>query len=197
MTNLYGGRLRVEDGAIYQGYGITAKENSKSTVLVKDAVLSHSGFALTFNAGTTLQVQGESFIVGDVILMAGCVLNLAGETSIDGALTLGRGLTLGGDILDSVLNLQRGQSLTMVSGLESLAVQTQTLMRSVEYASVAEGQQLQASDYFSNLGADSGLLLVFDNSTGSLMIVQGIPEPATITLSLLALAALAARRRRR
>jgi len=60
MTNLYGGRLRVEDGAIYKGYGITVHEGSAATVLVKDATLNHAGYDLVFHAGTTLELVGDN-----------------------------------------------------------------------------------------------------------------------------------------
>ncbi|MEE1264676.1 MAG: PEP-CTERM sorting domain-containing protein, partial [Akkermansia sp.] len=199
MTNLYGGRLRVEDGAIYQGQGIMVHEGSAATVLVKDATLNHDGFALTFNAGTTLQVEGESLIVGDVLMMAQSVLHLDGETTINGALTLGLGMQLAGDILAEVQNLQVGQSITLVSGLESLAVQTQSLMRSVEYTTVMDGYEVQASEYFANLAGNTGLVMRYDSEGGTVSITQtmAVPEPTTATLSLLALAALAVRRRRK
>lgn len=199
MTNLYGGRLRVEDGAIYQGRGIMVHEGSAATVLVKDATLNHDGFALTFNAGTTLQVEGESLIVGDVLMLAQSVLHLEGETTINGALTLGLGMQLAGDILAEVQNLQVGQSITLVSGLESLAVQTQNLMRSVEYTTVVDGYEVQASEYFSNLAGNTGLVMRYDGEAGTVSITQtmAVPEPTTATLSLFALAALAARRRRK
>ncbi|MEE1265796.1 MAG: PEP-CTERM sorting domain-containing protein, partial [Akkermansia sp.] len=199
LTELYGGRLRVEEGAIYQGRGITAMEGSAATVRVQNATLSHDGFALTFNAGTTLQVQGESLIVGDVLMMAQSVLNLERETTINGALTLGLGMQLAGNILAEVQNLQLGESLTLVSGLESLAVQTQNLMRSVEYTTVLDGYEVQASEYFSNLAGNTGLVMRYDGEAGTVSITQtmAVPEPATATLGLLALAALAVRRRRK
>ena len=91
MTNLYGGRLRVEEGAIYQGYGITVHEGSEATVLVKDATLSHTGFDLIFNAGTTLHAAGVSSITGNVVMLQGSQLALTvgavnGESAV---LTLG------------------------------------------------------------------------------------------------------------
>jgi MYXO-CTERM domain-containing protein len=199
MTNLYGGRLLVEDGAIYQGQGIMVHEGSEATVLVKDATLNHDGCALTFNAGTTLQVQGESLIVGDVLMMAQSVLNLERETTINGALTLGLGMQLAGNILAEVQNLQLGECLTLVCGLESLAVQTQNLMRSVEYTTVLDGYEVRASEYFSNLAGNTGLVMRYDSEAGTVSITQtmAVPEPATATLGLLALAALAVRRRRK
>ena len=60
MTNLYGGRLCVEEGAVYKGDGITAHEGSAATVLVKDATLNHAGYDLVFHAGTTLELVGDN-----------------------------------------------------------------------------------------------------------------------------------------
>ena len=92
MTNLYGGRLRVEDGAIYQGYGITAHEGSAATVRVKDAALSHAGYDLTFNAGTTLELAGSSSISGNVQMLEGSTLRfdcigVDGVNCLDGNLS--------------------------------------------------------------------------------------------------------------
>ena len=74
LTNLYGGRLRVEEGAIYQGRGITAHAGSEATVLVKDATLSHEGYDLTFYAGTTLELAGNNTITGNVRMLEGSSL---------------------------------------------------------------------------------------------------------------------------
>ena len=219
MTNLYGGRLRVEDGAIYKGYGITAHADSDSTVRVIDATLNHTGYELHFFEGTTLEALGESEIFGDVIvestataafsaltrlegsltLASGSELSLDGALTLNGALNLGTSLTLSGDILGLVKQLQAGQSLTLMVGLDSLAVQSSEQLRSVAYTEVESGQSLLASDYFSNLDADSEFLLLYDGAVGSLSISSGkmIPEPATTTLSLLALTALMSRRRRK
>ena len=98
MTKLYGGRLRVEDGAVYRGQGITAKENSASTVLVKNSVLHHAGYDLTFSAGTTLELQGKNTIAGTVKMLAGSALSLVASadnaTSETAVLTLDGALTL-------------------------------------------------------------------------------------------------------
>ena len=213
MTNLYGGRLRVEDEAVYQGYGITAHAGSESTVLVKDAVLNHTGYELHFYEGTKLEALGESEIFGDVIvestataafsaltrlegsltLASGSTLLLEGALTLDGALALGTSLTLGGNMLEMVNLLQAGQSLTLMSGLDSLAVQT----GESEYTTIASGQELLAADYFSNLDSGKELVFVYNGEAGSLSMMRVIPEPATATLSLLALTALMARRRRR
>ena len=69
ITHLYGGRLRVEDGAMYMGNGIIAEINSAATVLVKNATLSHSGYDLSFNAGTTLDLGGVNSITAKTLDM--------------------------------------------------------------------------------------------------------------------------------
>jgi hypothetical protein len=213
MTNLYGGRLRVENGAIYKGYGITAHAGSESTVLAKDATLNHTGYELHFYEGTKLEALGTSEIFGDVIVestatsafsalprlegsltLASCsTLLLEGALTLDGALVLATSLTLGGNMLEMVNLLQAGQSLTLMSGLDSLAVQT----GESEYTTIASGQELLAADYFSNLDSGKELVFVYNGEAGSLSMMRVIPEPATATLSLLALTVLMSRRRRK
>ena len=60
MTNLYGGRLRVEDKAVYKGRGITAMADTNATVRVKGGTLSHKGYELLFQRGTSLEVAGTN-----------------------------------------------------------------------------------------------------------------------------------------
>ncbi len=76
LTNLYGGRLRVEDGAVYQGSGIMVHEGSGATVLVKDATLSHEGYSLEFKTGTELNIAGDSTISGNLQLMEGSLFTM-------------------------------------------------------------------------------------------------------------------------
>ena len=69
LTELHGGRLRVEEGAVYQGCGITAMAGSAATVRVQNATLSQTGYDLTFNAGTTLELAGQNSITGTVQML--------------------------------------------------------------------------------------------------------------------------------
>ena len=79
--------------------------------------------------------------------------------------------------------------------MRSLAEQTND---AVSYSALMDGGQVAAADYFSNLSGNSGLVLSYNSTDGSVSITNtaSIPEPATATLSLLALAGLCARRRR-
>lgn len=96
MTNLYGGRLIVEDKAILKGQGITAFADSGATVRVKDGTLNHSGHALTFNNSTTLEAEGVNAVTAaSVDMLAGSTLSFVlGEVNLTtAALTLTGTLT--------------------------------------------------------------------------------------------------------
>ena len=123
MTNLYGGRLRVEDGAIYLGQGITVHEGSEATVRVKDAELNHAGYEMSFNAGTSLEVAGESTIRGNVALKEGslfkleqgAVLCLHEMAEADAAILTVNGTAFlsGASMLNASLTLADGATLDM------------------------------------------------------------------------------------
>ncbi len=125
LTELYGGRLRVEEGAIYQGQGITAMEGSGATVRVQNATLSQVGYDLTFNAGTVLEVAGNSTIRGNVKLLAdslfkmeqAATLSLPETLQADAAkLTVqGTALLAGSSTLNASLTLADGATLDMMS----------------------------------------------------------------------------------
>ena len=110
LTNLYGGRLRVEDGAIYQGQGITAHAGSEATVLVKNATLSHSGYDLTFNAGTTLELAGANSITGNVQIHSGSTLLFCYE---------GQQKSVPAMTLSGVLNMAEG-AIVQLKGYENI-----------------------------------------------------------------------------
>ena len=240
LTNLYGGRLRVEDGSIYQGQGITVHEGSEATVRVKDAELNHSGYALEFNNGTALEVAGNSTIRGNVNLKEGSLFKLeqaaslslhetveadaatltvnggalleggaslnasltladgatldmdaldAGAVTLNGALTFGGQVTMGDKLL-GILSEMGGweESVTLFTGLTNLVLPA--------VAADDAADRLWVGDVFSNLAGNENYYFNYVPEVGSLSVVF-IPEPATATLSLLALAALAARRRRK
>ncbi len=101
MTNLYGGRLRVEDGAVYKGYGITAHEGSESTVRVKDATLNHAGYDITLSSGTMLELEGENKILAsNLVMQEGSTLRfiMNEETQNKAAMSLTGNLLLNGEV---------------------------------------------------------------------------------------------------
>ncbi len=142
LTDLYGGRLRVEEGAIYQGWGITAHTGSAATVLVKNATLDHVGYNLTFNAGTTLAAEGVSCINGKVVMLEGSTLSLTVGTENSSNAVLS---------LDSAMNLQ-GVHLA-VTGAEYLLAGKYQLIHDSAYNAAD-----WSSDVLSITGCDDGNL---------------------------------------
>ena len=94
-TKLYGGRLCVEDGAIFTGQGLQVMEGSGATVLVDNATIDHTGYDLVFNSGTRLEVVGNSAVKGNLVMKAGsamvveaATMQLSGTTSIGESVSL-------------------------------------------------------------------------------------------------------------
>lgn len=137
----------------------------------------------------SLQVSGSGSVLNANLVMAeGSMLNLAGNS-----LQLGSSLTLGGVALDdTTVNLVKaltvGSSLTLFTGVDELIIGSD---------SWTGAMTTEASAAFSNAEL-VGYQLVYDGAiSGKVSITTAaVPEPTTATLSLLALAALAARRRR-
>ena len=149
-------------------------------------------------------------LAGNLTLASGATVDLGGTLTLEGALNLQTGLTLSGTVLETIAGLEEGQSHILFSGVTELDVQeamTLSNMRSiaartqeaVSYRELMDGQQVSAADYFSNLSGNTGLVISYNKENGTVSISHtlAVPEPTTATLSLLALAALAARRRRK
>ena len=69
-TNLYGGRLRIEDGAIYKGNGINVAAGSGATLALRDGTLDHTGYGVLINDGTTLSLDGMNSITAGTLELA-------------------------------------------------------------------------------------------------------------------------------
>ena len=70
-SHLYGGRLRIENGAVYQTKGLSAMVNSASTVILNRGALSSSGYDVCFSKGTALQLSGSNTISGNIKMESG------------------------------------------------------------------------------------------------------------------------------
>ncbi|MBQ2814049.1 MAG: hypothetical protein IJE66_03460 [Akkermansia sp.] len=138
----------------------------------------------------SLRVSGSGSVLNANLVMAeGSMLNLAGNS-----LQLGSSLTLGGVALDNttvnlVKSLTVDSSLTLFTGVDELIIGSD---------SWTGAMTTEASAAFSNAELDGYRLVYEGAASGKVSIATAaVPEPTTATLSLLALAALAARRRRK
>ncbi len=131
----------------------------------------------------------------NLTLATGAVLNVAdGGLAMGSTLTLQEGVLLGDSTLARVQSLRVGESTTLFSGVDGLT------LGNTEYTTISTEDSILASPYFSNLSNNYVLSYTETDNGSSLnitMMSAAVPEPTTTTLSLLALSALAARRRRK
>ncbi len=100
---LWGGRLRVEDGAVFKGNsGFFAVEDSGAVLVLKNAGIDFGGRQMEFSRGTTLELTGTNTATGELYLHEGssmkfnvgsanittAALTLSGEFSPEGALNV-------------------------------------------------------------------------------------------------------------
>lgn len=123
LTEVAGGRLRVEDSAIFKSHGIKLRENSGATLLIKDAQVvnledyvegNFNGTSISVGKGTALEVHGMSTIQGGEIAFADGAewrFGLSNRNfynnaalSFDGMMSMDGGLTLILDVSDSNMN---------------------------------------------------------------------------------------------
>lgn len=154
---------------------------AKSVTLAAGSDIT-SGVAIS--SLSALTVSGDATFDADLDLSSKVTLTLDGILNLDGsALTLGNSITLGGALISDIdSKLESGALITLFTGVDSL------LLGNTAYVDAVD-----ASTVFTGMAAGS-YNLVFGNGNVSLTT---IPEPTTATLSLLALAGLAARRRRK
>ena len=168
--------------SLYIGDALTVNVGS-ATLSIQEAAINQQGARVTnVTFGDNAKLQGN------LVLQSGAALSLGEKVQIDGTLTLGNDMTLTGAQLEEIQALK--ERVELFHNVDQLKL-TDALARSGAAVDYTQAQDL--SQFFSNV--DSGVyLLEFDSGV---VYATLIPEPATGTLSLLALAALAARRRRR
>ena len=161
--------------------GATKDTSTKRSVTVSGTALLGGGASLT---ATILSLDEGATL--DMVDMS------AGAVTLNGALTFG-GQLVAGDNLLAILNEMsswENHELTLITGLDSFTF---------DGVEVEDGSMLQASTYFSNVSDTVSVSYRVSGDVGSLVLVSMdvVPEPTTSTLSLLALAGLCARRRRK
>ena len=194
--------VNVQDVTISNGtLGVykdgTAAEANEGTITIKDTKTLTAGKNATLNAnlvmeaGSTLDVRGTG---GTGLLMGSDV-------------TLSKGMTLN-DYSGDWATWKDGTTYTLFTGVDGLDIGNGVTTGTMDYT-----QWVDAKEYFDNIqesnryflcyggapdqNAQGVLTAVNNGSNVGMVYIMTMPEPATSTLSLLALAALAARRRRR
>lgn len=145
----------------------------------------------TLEGGSTL--NGGLDLTGTDTLTINKISN-SSTITLNGALILPDGsITLAGEILSALSGLAEGSSLNVFSGVSSLT------LGSADYTdALAASADTDLCNYFSGVGSARYQLGYTGAADGGVVYIQrNVPEPATATLGLLALAALAARRRRK
>ena len=136
----------------------------------------------TFGAGAVVNAN--------LVLSSGATVTMAEALTMGSTLTLSEGMTLDGTMLTSVTGLREGETVDLFKSVDSLMLGNATYDAD---NALAEGT-VSLNQYFTNVTNES-IYLAFNN--GNVFAgVMSVPEPTTATLSLLALAGLAARRRR-
>ncbi len=134
---------------------------------------------LTLNAGATLETDGACFDLNNGVL----TLAVTSATTDKIELVLAENAVYTGSE-QIALFVNVGQGIFAYDGIN-----TSTGEESL--------YTLNAADYFTGMGINESTQLVYDSTTGTVYLqgVVSIPEPASATLGLIALAALAMRRR--
>lgn len=166
-----GAMVSVADMVIGDSHSISAYQGEDTT---KRAEIVVSG---------SLTTTGQSTVLSADLSLDGATLTLN-----DGALTLNGSLSMSGVKLVATDYMQwnsakSGDVLTLFEGVTSVT----------GFSDAAD-----ASTVFSNLrNGDFKINYITDGGIVQLVATRDVPEPATVTLSLLALAALVSRRRRK
>lgn len=176
-TTLHNGTLSIEDGAMLKTQKFTVADGSGARLTLSNGKLDTTGYLATFGTGSEISAEGVNTITASELSFADnttITLNLAGASQ-DSTI-----LTLAGDV-------EFGGSLTIsIEGLNQVADGTYRLLNL--------GDALADISKITVVGTDASAVTW---QQGILSVQVIIPEPATTTLSLLALCSLAARRRRK
>lgn len=184
------------------GYGLkrgtqVAMDNAKGYNYHYDRNVALNQTAAGATDVTTLTVKGGSTYSPQMANTTLC----GGELTLDvseGLINLD--ITLDGEFDRYLKENGERQQIVLFSGVDSInyigvgepdrhAIITLSDEKGVYYT--------MAKDYFDSWYINESTYLVWDASAGVVYLDHAIPEPASATLSLLALAALAARRRRK
>jgi len=181
--------LEVSDLTIRNGATLSV---GSAAQVAAEGNTSFSGVKVSNNA----MLEGGATVSGGLDLTSTKTLTIdnieSNSITLNGALLLpsGERITLSGNILDTLAGLGKNDRLTLFTGVSSLE------LGGTSYNELAASEATDLSNYFTFDGLEQGNYQL-GYADGVVSVQSLIPEPTTATLSLLALAGLAARRRRR
>ncbi len=141
---------------------------------------------------TTLTVTDVMTVGAGAGLNANLVFTADSTLSMMGALAMGSTVALSSDMTlkfseEMYSTLNAGKALTLFTGVDTLSLDGKTILA---------GADVNVTGLFQGLDLESEYILGWSNSGEVYLTNMSVPEPTTATLTLMALAALASRRRR-
>ena len=186
----------LADGATVGAYTTAAADDTNEATLTVSGTLAARGADVRLNANVVM----ESGSTLDVRATGGAGLLMGSDV------TLSKGMTLN-DYSSDWATWKDGTTYTLFTGVDGLDIGNGVTTGTMDYT-----QWVDAKEYFDNIQESNRYFLCFggapdqnaqgvltavnDGSNVGMVYIMTMPEPTTSTLSLLALAALAARRRR-
>lgn len=183
-------------------------------IQLTDAIIG-TNLSLSVYKGTTvseaeesaLYIQGKlvgltnSTINANLTMMGGSELDVSGTENtginLGSALTFNLGMKLSEADVNAVLGMNEGGAYHLFNSVDSITLASSGYSNWTQAITLADA--VDASTYFTNLEQGKYFITYTGGENVGKVMLMGatVPEPATGTLSLLALAALAARRRRK
>lgn len=210
-VSIAAGSLQVRDGAVLQVKDLSVADDAE--LLVSSGSRIEAG-SIIFDSNTEFTVTGASSSIAYAATFSVREAALVAELQAD-TVTLTGGMTytqegaytlMVGDSNKLIIDVSNGLAFTL--NLDASVAYTEGDMTYfVLFTGVEMPPELVGADSWDQVGVNYNLggnytdpTMGYDKATGTLYVSaksSTIPEPTTATLSLLALAALAARRRRR
>lgn len=186
---------------------VAAVEENSFTQLATNATLTVDTLLQAEGGSTESSVGTASKVKADVVLLEGATLdvsNALGKGGLDlaGSFTIQSGAMLSEDDMLAVGAMEIGDKYDLAFNVTSFNARMDELSMDLQNAIDASdlfGDQFWKGEYYvcytgsGSLGQSTGN----GSNVGTVYLYKATPEPTTGTLSLLALAALAARRRRK
>ena len=155
---------------------------------------AHEGI-LTIRDGQSLTAEGPgSTLNANLVMETGSILDVHGMEgtgmTLSGALTLNKGMNLSQADLAAMMGLGADETYNLFNDVDALTLSV------TQYDKITPELRIDAADWFRGIEPER-FYMVYDGDNVGVYCMYSIPEPATGTLGLVALAALAARRRRK